>query len=615
MWKRLGISLILVGLSLASSNDNETPKYFLKSLADPSKGNYYPLRISYEVDESSFRTALLNKTVKAAADISIRVLSDLVLFSPSKAGFKFGERIQCDDFLIRQIVKSQAIDADFGLYINLSDDFKDDLITTKKCKNENQFLTALVTMNSKKFLSLEKIIQVKALSSSIVNIIFEDNLLGKQLLKEIDNYLSTHSFEDSKIITASGCNPPINNCVTCKTPTICSNCSASYLPNEDGTQCCAGEYCKTCNDGFGCDSCIDNYIFHNGQCLPCPQNCALCNTTACVECDPGYFVLDDTMCLFCSTGCEICHAGPLSDSICTQCYDPTNSVLTNGECSCIKANQIYSQNNICVCAPGYYEDTNGICQPCNTGCQTCTSPSQCITCFDKTFTIVNADGSCSCKTNELTYNTTTHTCDCPRGEYPDSKTALCDPCQDSCALCIAYDICFECINNSILYNTGDGNCTCADASKIYDPTTNTCVSCPIGKYAFQGNCYKCQVGCSDCEFWNECTECYPGMHLATSNEYCECDDPKKTFNPSTNTCGDCEKEGGCGNGCAEGCNLCASPEVCETCYDSENMVNKNGVCSCANPNQKFSVSEKKCVDNSSAKGLVLAWILALYAAI
>mmetsp|Transcript_26542 Transcript_26542/g.26193 ORF Transcript_26542/g.26193 Transcript_26542/m.26193 type:complete len:490 (-) Transcript_26542:34-1503(-) len=489
------------------------------------------------------------------------------------------------------------------------------------------------------------------------------------------------------------------------------------------------------------------------------------------------------MCLWCSTGCETCHAGPFSDSICTQCYDSDNSILTNGTCSCKKANQIYDENNVCVCAPGYYQDSNGICQPCNIGCETCTSPSQCLTCFDKNLTIANADGSCSCKTNELTYNTTTHTCDCPLGEYPDQKTGLCDPCQDSCAWCIAYDICFECINTQILFNSGNGNCTCMDMSKIYDPTTNTCVNCPDGKYGYMGNCYDCKSPCATCSYYTECTECYPGMNLLP-NSTCVCDDPTQVFDPATNSCGECnqpsckcsdpnvynpttktcvscpngqyghqgvcvycqstcltcnsssectqcypgmhfssngtcecsgtdeifnpttktcegcsnctcsdpsevydpvtktcvscpngkyahsglcypcqstcltcssynvctecysgmhlssnatcecdnseqtfdqskkacgdcsDSQNGCeNNSCGEGCNLCASPEVCQACYDSENMVNKNGVCSCANPNQKFSISEKKCVDSSSAKGLALAWILALYAAI
>ncbi|CAG9329958.1 unnamed protein product [Blepharisma stoltei] len=783
MWQRLSIALLWLLLStqsLASKDIHETPKFSLKSLTDPHLTDYYPLRISLEVDDDFLQNTQLNKTVKSAADTTMKILSYLVLSKASKSGFKFGEKIQCDDFLIHQIVKSQGIDADFGLFIKSSSDFEDDLITIKKCESGSQLFVISMAINPEKFLALGEVSQIKSISSAISSIIFEDNLYRNQLLSEVEDYLTVHAFEYMPAIADTGCNPPISNCVTCKTPTVCFNCSASYLPNEDGTQCCAGEYCKTCNGGFNCDSCIDDYIYYNGECHPCPSYCALCNTTACVECDPGYYPLEGIMCMWCSTGCEICHAGPSSLSICTQCYDIDNSVLIDGECSCKKANQIYNQNNICVCAPGYYEDTNGICQPCNTGCETCTSPSQCITCFDKNLTIANADGSCSCKTNELTYNTTTHTCDCPRGEYPDLVSGLCDPCQDSCAWCIAYDICFECINNSILYNSGNGNCTCLDGSKIYDPTTNTCVPCPDGKYAFDGNCYNCISPCAACSYYDHCTECFPGMHLSSSNASCVCNDPTQTFNSSTNTCGDCtegsckctdsqvydpttktcvscptgkyasdgvcspcqstclacssssectqcyqgmdlssngacectgtnevfdptsktcqascsdpskvydpltkscdncpngkyasdgvclpcqsncltctnnngctecysgmtllsnntcvcsdsekifdpsaksckdcsDTQNGCeNNSCAEGCILCASPEVCETCYDSENMVNNNGVCSCAKPNQKFSVSEKKCVDSSSAKGLVLAWILALYAAI
>ncbi|CAG9329956.1 unnamed protein product [Blepharisma stoltei] len=230
--------------------------------------------------------------------------------------------------------------------------------------------------------------------------------------------------------------------------------------------------------------------------------------------------------------------------------------------------------------------------------------------------VFNTDGICSCKTNELTYNTTTHTCNCPYGEYPDQQTGLCSPCQDTCADCVSYNICLSCIDNSILYNTGKGNCICQDGSKVYNNVSKSCVPCPNGNYPSFGVCYPCGSGCNSCSYYNECNQCYTGMHLSSDNTGCICNNAYTLFNPVTNTCEDCDPaQPACDGNCLEGCKICTSPGTCQTCYDAENMVSKNGECSCINTDQKYSFTKRKCVDNSSAQELALVWVLALYAAI
>ncbi|CAG9329955.1 unnamed protein product [Blepharisma stoltei] len=74
------------------------------------------------------------------------------------------------------------------------------------------------------------------LELSIQSVASHDDEITKFFLSEIEDYVKSNTFEGIPKLSASGCNPPISNCVSCITPSKCASCSASYLPNADNTQ-------------------------------------------------------------------------------------------------------------------------------------------------------------------------------------------------------------------------------------------------------------------------------------------------------------------------------------------------------------------------------------------
>ncbi|CAG9311115.1 unnamed protein product [Blepharisma stoltei] len=610
MQERFAMILLWLGFSiqsLASQDHQEIPKYFLKSGAGPDDGIYYPLKISLEVDESSFQNTQSDKAVKEAAATTASIFLDLVLSQPSKEAIKLGEKIQCDDFLIRQIVKSQGINADFAWHITYSNKSEKEIVTIKKCENGSQLLAVSIAINLEKFLKLETVSQVKFLSLTLASTIFEDGLIRNQLLSEIEDYLQ-HLTENLSDVC-------IANCFSCVDSTTCSVCNEYYYLNANDTQCCGFPHCETCNKGNYCDSCVEGSYFSNGNCLPCVwENCINCNATNCLGCQPGYFVFNGVFCFACSTGCELCKSTGIGvGSVCTQCYDPDHSILTNGECICTNPNFVFDQNNVCACPPGFYEGPNENCLACNFGCETCTSPDQCTFCFDSNSMIPHVDGSCSCANAVLKFNTTTHTCSCPYREYFNSQSNTCELCPDACASCYSSTDCIDCVNNNILIPGGD-NCYCIDSTKVYDNTTETCVPCPDGKYANNGVCAPCVNGCATCTTSTECTSCLPGMHLYQNTYACLCNEAFDIFDSGTNSCISCNpSQNVCTSNCFLGCKACTEYPACQTCFDDEKMFNE--VCICKDHEKVFNPAKQKCVNVSSAKGLTLIWILVLYAAI
>ncbi|CAG9311114.1 unnamed protein product [Blepharisma stoltei] len=612
MQERFAIILLWLGFSiqsLASQDHHEIPKYFLRSLAGPNNGIYDPLKISLEVDESSFQNTQSDKAVKEAAATTASIFLDLVLSQPSKEAIKLGEKIQCDDFLIRQIVKSQGINADFAWHITYSNKSEKEMATIKKCENGSQLLAVSIAINLEKFLKLETVSQVKFLSSALANIIFEDDLIRNQLLSEIEDYLQ-HLTEYS----ASEC---ITNCFSCLSDTICSICDTNYYLNANGTQCCLVKSCGTCTNPNQCDSCPNRYyLSNNGQCLPClDQNCAQCTSTACTECYSEFYVTGNEYCNQCPQGCALCEASaPKYNPVCSQCWDPENSHMVNGLCSCIKPNQVYSIDwgDKCVCNTGFYQDSNGNCQTCGLGCMFCSSVSRCQTCYDFNNMAINSDGTCSCTNSFLHFDTTTNTCSCPNSQYLNERTNFCEPCQIGCASCYSQANCYECVNNNILTIQG-GYCVCLDNTKVYDNTTSSCVPCPTGQYAQEGECMPCQSGCT-CSGSNECEACLPGLHLSANSDNCVCDEAFTIFNPTKGSCASCDpSQPACDNNCILGCEVCSDYQTCKKCFGDEELV--NGVCICKDHTKTFNPTKKGCTGVSSAKGLALVWILTLYVAI
>jgi proprotein convertase subtilisin/kexin type 5 len=157
------------------------------------------------------------------------------------------------------------------------------------------------------------------------------------------------------------------------------------------------------------------------------------------------------------------------DSNCEQCSIP----ITNCT-SCYPStitNSQFLQNNTCVsiCAAGNYPDTpTSSCLPCQSPCSTCTSQSVCLSCLSNS--------------SKPYFDTTTNTCiaACPTGYY--GSVNVCVPCSI---------LCKECSGNST-------NCTICDTTQ-YAFFNNTCVAlCPTGYFNVSSNCTQCDVSCLTC---------------------------------------------------------------------------------------------------------------------
>ncbi|KAM3139992.1 hypothetical protein pb186bvf_007792 [Paramecium bursaria] len=212
----------------------------------------------------------------------------------------------------------------------------------------------------------------------------------------------------------------IIRCATCD-DTGCLTCS---VPERvQGPQCLCGSYdygnyaeCPTCPykcqqnscNQLGCLTCANldrgsppdclcqTYeIYGESSCPPCQLNCLHCTPTMCLQCEAGYYAMNQ-YCYKCPYQCQTC-----LNNGCLTCSDPqrgpapfcrcpTYEIIGQKECpSCPNNCQTCDStgclvcNNIrllplCGCPSNYYE-VNNQCIQCETNCLTC-NQNQCLTC-------------------------------------------------------------------------------------------------------------------------------------------------------------------------------------------------------------------------------------------
>ena len=212
---------------------------------------------------------------------------------------------------------------------------------------------------------------------------------------------------------SSGCAPCDASCATCSGPTAneCLSCpSNGFLANSSCVaECPNGTFAQlvgeqvTCLDCHpSCESCASA---GSAACLSCPASGTPLHDEgayavgACLaECPAGKYASGNT-CLECDSSCATCSAAGIGG--CTSC--PYAAVFSEGEGTCTA-----------TCASGQY-DNGGSCAPCSPSCASCYG---------------TASNCTACPTAVASFryqHAATCAAACPAAHYADSS-AVCQPC-------------------------------------------------------------------------------------------------------------------------------------------------------------------------------------------
>lgn len=234
---------------------------------------------------------------------------------------------------------------------------------------------------------------------------------------------------------------------------------------------------------------------------------------------------------------------------------PTCLTCTNGiTCTTCDASLNRSLNTTlftCDCSVGFYQDSSGLCAPCNTLCASCATGTTCLT----------------CKPNlNRTYNSNSSTCDCLAGYILIVSSNTCQTCQATCLTCVT--------------NFTNRCLTCdSTTNRILNSTTFQC-QCPLGYFddGSRTTCGVCSYTCLTCSGnSNACTSCPTGSNRVynSSASTCFCAqrfyDNNVTF-AQNSTCLPCLYH----------CSTCMQSTSCLTCNASNfrvmNPINSRCIC-------------------------------------
>ncbi|KAL4489764.1 hypothetical protein ABPG72_022404 [Tetrahymena utriculariae] len=393
----------------------------------------------------------------------------------------------------------------------------------------------------------------------------------------------------SNLTTCVDCN---SNCKTCNSPgNICTSCnSPNFLNPGSGLTCL-----PTCPVSYCCSGSLYLDISTNSCNSTCPQDISTnsCNST----CPQGTYPDGSTnICSNCDANCATCYGGTSSN--CLTCNLPLSYQKSTSEC-------------ISSCTSGQYLDTNtNNCTQCDSSCLNCFggSKKQCVDCqLPRYFQKLTTSCELQCQPNQ----------------YGNSKTAMCEQCDNSCATCSG---------------PSNNQCLSCENSLFYLQTSGACVSnCPSGY--FQNNllnqCQKCDSTCKECSgtsntqctscssqlifYNNQClTQCPSGLFIQQSNNSCvPCDQSCESCNgQSSSSCLSCKPgaflfSNQCVSKCPDGyyqndnecslchssCQTCTGPNSnqCQTCVDS--LIKQNSSCVAECPKQMYMIQTpyKQCI--------------------
>ncbi|CAJ0748622.1 7785_t:CDS:10 [Entrophospora sp. SA101] len=338
-------------------------------------------------------------------------------------------------------------------------------------------------------------------------------------------------------------------------------------------ECGSGGFCNekktcVCKNGFTgekCDQCLPGFFGPN--CQACQTSCGdptkftcedgLSGSGAC-KCKDGFTGEKCDQCLpgFFGTNCQACNCGNGT------CDD-------KGACSCNAgwANDPNDPKKLCsTCDIGFFASGED-CKVCSSGCNSCEAQTgKCTVC--KPSLALSTDDATKCVPAANS---------CTAGQYFDSASQLCQPCNTQCQTCYGPGPgdCLKCLPPLSYFNggclpqkpTNDGKCQLNVATQQAFFIDNS-----------QGACEACPSSCTDCSIQGytpqspkesmTCSKCMPGFVLDNGKCVKTCSSNK--FADKDMTCKDCNSA----------CKSCSGPleNQCLSCSNSANFA-INGVCS------------------------------------
>lgn len=292
------------------------------------------------------------------------------------------------------------------------------------------------------------------------------------------------------------CEPCHGSCLTCNDSTSSSCLSCDNTRNLNSTNYCncksttsydAVNYtctqcvpsCITCSSATVCLSCniTGNMVLNGTTCdcvagaslvLPAKTYCVLCSTIS-----PGCTACSETACTVCNTSINFIRNGSVcqcvsnyylnSSNLCQSCPSLPNCVVCKNATYCSECTSAFQPvNGVCQCKSIYkFLNSSSLCQDCQVPCETCSSLSYCLSCSDKSKTLLNG----VCCSSILFDPDTSKPCTmniCPVGF--ENSTGIC---KEICGDGILFTL--ECDDGNLL--NGDG---CSSECRV--ETNYTCVN-------------------------------------------------------------------------------------------------------------------------------------------
>jgi hypothetical protein len=205
---------------------------------------------------------------------------------------------------------------------------------------------------------------------------------------------------------------------------------------------------------------IGFYANASNVCSPCPMNCTACTSaTTCTLCDVGAKLVNGA--------CQGAWAGAGCPARCSWEYEPRpclclhlsiHPLPRSAHCLCLLCPPLcpwlrpHRNPSVTLpalpsplgpspipgpagdCPAGTFEDAEGDCSPCATGCAACTALDTCTACSGSR---VLAGGACVST--------------CPAGSYANNATGACSACPTSCSECDSPTQCLSCKGGFALF--------------------------------------------------------------------------------------------------------------------------------------------------------------------
>lgn len=162
---------------------------------------------------------------------------------------------------------------------------------------------------------------------------------------------------------------------------------------------------------------------------------------------------------------------------------PTGCASCSSSSNCLSCNANYElQSNLCQpCSPvTYYDAPTETCIACPNGCTGCSSSTSCSGC-QLGYQILLGTGSGVCASL------------CPTGQFWDSSEGKCADCLDNCAACTGLNACTACVAP---WSLNGGTCFCGDRN--YMSPNARCTVCPAEYNCKACTGYQQSVRCLSC---------------------------------------------------------------------------------------------------------------------